>query len=178
VELPTLAQVATAIKDWGPLVAGIGLFLAWYQLRKTVLWNKLNATFSIFSSQRLLDRESAAAKALLGVGIDLYQQRTVLSDDKVNAIIADPTIYPHVKGFLNFLEDYSMAVNVGALDENTAFLLMAEVLNRHYEVFMPLIAKRREAASSPRLWEQLESVVRRWRPRLRKKDIAYLRKYK
>ena len=154
------------LKAIGFLITAIGVFLAYYQLRKTIRWNKLNAGLSFFSHQTIIEREEAAVAALAAYGITHHQQTDPLPDDVVKRLIDDPVAYRAIKGLLNLFEEYALAVRLKILDEDAAFKLMSLVLVRHFHVFEPFIRARRKTVTGAALWQEFELVARDWEPRL------------
>ena len=157
-------------KALGAIVAAIGICVTFYQIRKNVLWNKLNAAFSMFPNKEFADREQAAAVAASSKGINLYTIRDPFEPSTVDEILSDPLIYGPVKVFMNFFEDYALATKVGVLDADVAYKLMADSLTRNFRVFKPLIDRRRSLIGRAGLWVEWETIARDWSVRLAKDE--------
>src|ERR1700746_2735198 len=147
-----MTDVVEWLKAGGTVIGAIGVSLAYYQVRKAVRWNKVNATFTYLNSAAIVERERKAAEALASLGINLYMQNSTLSDDAVDRIRQNPDIYKEVKDFLNVFEGYATALNAGALDKELAYNLRADRFIRHYEIFEIFIEKERSAMSNDMYW--------------------------
>ena len=141
------------------------LELAREEMKLNARWNQLSAAFTYFGNKELAERELEAVETLQALKINLYDQKSTLGDDIVEAVLIDQTHFRKVKGFLNFLEDYSAAVNAGVMDSEVSYALMADLITRYYKIFRTLLEKRRTRIDNPRLWIELEQLALQWEPR-------------
>lgn len=161
---------ANSISDWSQviatIIAAVGVWLAYAELQKTTRWNKLSGNYTFFSNEIFTERELAVSASLQKLNVNLRDQKEPLSTNVVQTLLTSKDLYPSVKAFLNFLEDYSLAVQTGVLDEDASYALMADVVTRMFRVFEPLIVARRNAMGRSFYFEQFELLARSWGPRL------------
>lgn len=155
------------VKDWiviiGFPLTALGTFLAARQYRRGVVWNQLNATFSLFGNKQYSEYQAAASRELVRLGIEFHKKTTPLSDTECDQIIADAVAYGAVGSLLNFLEDYSTALHAGVVHKPIAFNLMGSALTHHYKILEPLVLKRRKSRGSDDLWSQFELAAKIFR---------------
>ena len=163
-----------AITDWIQAAAAVltavvsvillrQLTLAKNQLESGVKWNKLNAAFTYFNSDLVLQREQEVAEALTKAGVDFYAQTTPLTNVQLDAIHNDRSIYIAVRSFLNLIEDYCTAVHIGAIDEDAAFAMNSALIMRWHAVFGPLIDRRRVETGDAESLCEIEKLAIAWR---------------
>lgn len=133
------------------------------QVESAVQWNKLNAAFTYYNSDLVLQRESDAATALAGLGIDFHTQREALTIGQVDEIAASAEIFARVKGFLSLIEDYCTAVRIGAIDEDAAFAMNSALIMRWESVFRPFIDYRRVTTGDSEAFCEIEKLAKEWR---------------
>lgn len=180
------ATVTTAdwMQAWGSVVsAAVSVILLvqvaflWYQLRQTkeqlvetAKWNRLNAAFTYFQSDVILQKERAAVEALSAVGYDLLDAAEPLTGPQLKALKADVTKFYPVKDLLNVAEDFATAVHIGAIDEDAAFGMMAILITKWERFLRPVIDERRNANGSAAVYCEVEKLARSWRRRLDRQD--------
>jgi hypothetical protein len=153
------------LKAGSTLIGAAGVSLAYYQIRKAVRWNKVNATFTYLNNTAIMERERKAAEALDNLGINLYLQTSTLDENVVVQIRQDPNIYKEIKELLNLFEGYATALNAGALDYELAYNLRADRFIRHFDIFECFIKKERAAMDNDMYWVEMERVHDKWKPR-------------
>lgn len=67
-----------------------------------------------------------------------------------------------LKNYLNELEGYSAAVNIGIIDEEVAKKMYGYKLVRHYKELEPYIKRIRTKFNEPSIYCELEQVCERW----------------
>jgi hypothetical protein len=147
------------IKASGTIIAAVSLYLAYRQLRASVRWNRIDATYAFLPETVYLERERAAANALLGIEIDLYKQEKPLTPEIVTSILNDSNVFKEAKDFLNLFEDYATAYKAEAVDHDHAYLLSASRFIRYFQVFQPFIRELRARRENPMIWREFELLV-------------------
>jgi hypothetical protein len=132
------------------------------QLESGVQWNKLNAAFTYFNSDIVLQKERAAAKSLQGVGFDLYSSSTPLTNDQLAKLKENHDSFADTKDFLNLVEDYCTAVRIGAIDEDAAYAMMSGMVIRWNRLLGTFIADRRRVLDDPEALCELERLATTW----------------
>lgn len=132
------------------------------QIESAVRWNRINATFTFFSTEQLAKPERAMVKSLQKLGINYHQQLAALTARQLEAICGNAEVLIDVKEFLNMLDDYATAVRSGALDADTAFAMMRYVVSRHYRTFKPFIQRRRRETDDQSVYCELEGLAEAW----------------
>ena len=170
---PIIREVVLTLKDvvviLGFPVTIVGVALALQQLKRTVAWNKLNATFALFGNKQYSECQEPVATEFARLKIEFYSRVDRLTADEIKMIVDDTKAYGALKSFLNYLEDYSTALNVGVLEKETAFQLMGDVLTRYFDVFEPLILQRRVLMKQPALWCEWEKASEIFNEQLKKR---------
>lgn len=144
------------------------LMLSQEQLRLSIAETRLRAIYELFPNETYIEREAAAAQALSKRGVDWYHQSEELGSDVVNALFKQENAhdFKDIKAFLNFFEDFALALRSGLLEEESAYALMGSVVTRVYDVFKPLILHRRKEMDRFRAWIELELLAGKWKPKL------------
>ena len=157
---PIVKDSILALKDvvvvLGFPLAIFGATLALEQLKRTIMWNKLNATFALFGNKQYSECQVPVAAEFARLGMEFYSRKVPLTEAEVTSIVEDSAAFGALKSFLNYLEDYATALNVGVLHKGTAFQLMGDVITRHFRVYQPLILHRRRMMEQPALWCELQ----------------------
>lgn len=151
-----LATVKDLVVIVGLPIAACSATLALLQYRRTVTWNKLNATFTLFPNKAYSDATTAVAAELARFGIDFHNLFVPLTEQQVDRILGDSAAYGAVKALINYLEDYATALHTGVLHRRIAFHLMGAALTRYFTVFQPLVEARRVSSGQKRIWVEFE----------------------
>ena len=156
----TCDNTILAIKDivvvLGFPLAILAAALALAQLRRTITWNKLNATFALFPNKQYTEHQALVATEFIRLGIPFSSRLDPLTEAEVASIVNDPAAHGALRSFLNYLEDYSTALLGGVLHKGAAFQLMGDALTRYFRIFEPLIRLRREVMCQPALWVEFQ----------------------
>jgi hypothetical protein len=141
------------------------LLQAKQQLASGVQWNKLNAAFTYFHSDVVLQKERAAARSLQKVGFDLHTEKGPLTPAQVDLLKGDFDQFADVKDFLNLLEDYCTAVRIGAIDDNAAYAMMSGMIIRWQRSLRAFVDERRKNVGDSEVFCELEALAERWATR-------------
>lgn len=139
--------------------------LAKEELRLGTTWNRLNATFSFFSTDTFEKAERTAIDALEAAGILVLHRESALASEEVEKILNNVNAWAAVKQWLSTLEDYAVAVRCGALDEPASFAMMRHQVPYSYRLFAPLVARRRQESGDMALYCELEQLTTAWEQR-------------
>jgi hypothetical protein len=132
------------------------------QLRQTLKWNRLTATFTLFNLPRFNECRRAVARRLMAYGYDLVQQTEPMPSSVVESVRANQESMFDADDYLNLLEDYAAAVNVGMVDAAFAYQLMATVITRDHRLLKPLIERTRSVSGQPDCWIELTKLADKW----------------
>src|SRR6185503_17186512 len=102
------------------LVGLASLFLVWWQLRQTTLWNKLNSPYSFGNTQLSEQLEVQLNERAKAIGIDAKRDSPLL-DHEVTKIFGDDGAFFAAKAFLNDFESLGAAISVGCADTDLAY---------------------------------------------------------
>lgn len=132
------------------------------QLESGIQWNKLNAAFTYFNSDVVLQKERSAARSLVAVGFDLHNGRVPLAPAQVDDLKKNFEQFADVKDFLNLIEDYCTAVRIGAIDDDAAYAMMGGMVIRWNQSLHAFIEERRKSLDDPDVFCELENLARAW----------------
>jgi hypothetical protein len=132
------------------------------QLESGVQWNKLNAAFTYFNSDIVLQKERAAARSLASVGFDFFNSQSSVTPAQVLKLQADLDHFANVKDLLNLVEDYCTAVRIGAIDDDAAYAMMSGMVIRWHRNLRGFIEERRETLKDPECYCELEKLAAVW----------------
>lgn len=178
-----LSETSPSIIDWIQAAAGavsaglsIGLLVQLKQTKQQIAasnqWNKLNAAFTYFQSDSILAKETAAVRALDGVGYKMLTADTPISPEQLSVLREKTDDFQAVKDLLNIAEDFSTAVHLGALDTKAAYGMMAILITRWESLLKPVILERRAAMKSEAAYCELEKLAEDWRAQMRKDALG------
>lgn len=162
----------------GGLVGVAVAFIALQQLKEMKKsiddarrWNKLNSAFSYLpKSHEFIEIE----KDLNNSFIALIDRNTALSAADVTTLFNDENkeLRVKLKSYLNLLESFCTAIEMGAVDEDAAREMYRHKFKRHYHELLPYISHVRTTQNDSGLFSSLETVVKSW-----DKKIAVPKKY-
>jgi hypothetical protein len=150
-------------------LVGVGVaFIALQQLREmkrsiddAKRWNKLNSAFSYLpKSHEFIEIE----KELNNSFIALIDRNTALSPEDVTTLFNDDNkeLRVKLKSYLNLLESFCTAIEMGAVDEDAAREMYSHKFKRHYQELLPYINYVRTTQNVSGLFSSLETVVSSW----------------
>ena len=169
----------------GVLVAAIGLFFIWIQIKSAVKsievsssslkqasdavehsssWNKINSTYNFFNLERNSKIEEELYKAGERLGIKFDKE---LSQEELDILTADSICFLKAKEFLNDFESYCSAYQVGALDKELAYQMLGTRVAKEFRVFYPLVEHLRTRFDDLGILIELESTANEWASRLK-----------
>lgn len=164
-----LAAVVTAVTS---VILLVSLIFAAQRLRLTREWNKMNATFTYFQTPAYLQHEKSAIDALHAIGINLQVASDKLSDAELDKLWRSREAFGATRDFLNYLEDFSVAVLCEALHEPTAKRMMCDLVTRYAVVFAPFFERRRDELRRKDVHTELQALGKRWMPATAKAAIS------
>jgi Domain of unknown function (DUF4760) len=132
------------------------------QLRQTLKWNRLTATYTLFNLARFSDCQRAATRRLIAYGYDLVQETEPVPFSVVDSVCANQESLLDINDYLNLLEDYSAAVNAGMVDGDFAYQLMGAVITAHHRLLKPLIERTRRQTGELDCWIELTKLADKW----------------
>jgi hypothetical protein len=164
--------------DWRLLVESIVAFgalatfgtfvLVWLQLRTMERnlvdarhWNKMSTAFKIMPNHVLLnDIEDE-----LNTGfINLMDRGNPLSEDECCRLLSkdEAKMRLLLKNYLNELESFCVAINVGVVHEEVAERQYGYKIKHYYGILKPYIMHLRVKYNDQRIYEELGKVAERW----------------
>ncbi len=159
-----------ALTAAGAIAAAIGVYVAYQQLKtlnKTLedsrRWNKVISAFNITPN----DKEINAIEEELNESfIKIIDRITPLSAADVDDVFKPENARLKIllKNYLNELESYCTAVNVGAVCEETAKRKYSFKIKRLFIELKPYIERLRTVHNEPLLFIEIERVVNMWEP--------------
>ncbi|GIU34330.1 hypothetical protein TUM4644_35560 [Shewanella colwelliana] len=150
-------------------LVGVGVaFIALQQLKEmkrsiddAKRWNKLNSAFSYLpKSHEFIEIEKDLNNSFLA----LIDRNTALSTEDVTTLFNDDhkELRVKLKSYLNLLESFCTAIEMGAVDEDAAREMYRHKFKRHYQELLPYIAHVRTSQNDSGLFSSLETVVSSW----------------
>jgi len=117
-----------------------------------------------FSDLRLADVLNPLEEKLNATFLRLVDRREPLSEAEMTRLhSAEETSTRVLLGnFLNEIERYCTAVNLGIAHEDVAKRLYRHKFNRHFIELQPLIKHCRDTQNAPRVFKEFEDVVTGW----------------
>ena len=160
-----LLQMLTAL---GSLVAGASIvFIARQfiimkrQLLDNRKWNRMSMAFChLPNSNELNSIEDNLNKSF----IKLIDRTDPISNDDVDRLFSEngSEIKLLLKNYLNELESYCAAINMGVVDEDVAIRVYGYKFVRHYLELEPFIERMRTHLNEASLYKELETIAKRW----------------
>jgi hypothetical protein len=139
------------------------LFLLWWQVRQTTMWNKLNSPASYANTSLLLQLEHSLVNSLNAIRIDVRSLTRELTSPEVEAIINDDNAYFAAKSYLTDLENLGAAVSIGAIDHDLAYAVHSSRLLRSYSIFSTFITRLREKFGDHEIYIEMEKTALKWK---------------
>jgi len=147
----------------GALVAATQVWFVRGQLKDTRRWNQMS-----FALQYLANWEniSQMERDLNASFLKLLDRTGTLSHDEIEKLMSDEerNTRDNLSRFLNAIESYCAAVNLGIADERVAERLYGHKFPRHYTELKPYIEHERTELNAPGLYSELEMLVKKWTP--------------
>lgn len=128
------------------------------QLRDSRRWNRMSFALQFLPSiEELQEWEKSLENS-----IQLITRNAPLTAEEVARINGSPEIWIPLKNFLNVLERYAQAINVGLADEEVAQGAYRTKLLCHYRELEPYIADSRQKYNSLTVFCEMQKVYERW----------------
>jgi hypothetical protein len=161
----------SAIAALGTIIAAVAAVAAFLQVRLMRLqltdsrdWNRMS-----FALDYLARREDIAPfeKALNASFLRFIDRTDPLSPDELRELLLPEhgDLRHTLSRFLNALESYCTAVNLGIADDEVAERIYGYKLARHFQEMRPYIDHIRSARNEPSLYCELEGTVTKWQKR-------------
>jgi hypothetical protein len=159
-----------ALTAAGAIAAAVGVYVAYRQLKTlnetlqdSRRWNKVISAFNITpNNQELNTIEEDLNKSF----IKIIDRTTPLSTNDVDEIYKPENARLKIllKNYLNELESYCTAINVGVVCEETAKRKYSHKIKRHFLELKPYIDRLRNDHNEPLFFIEIEQVVNKWEP--------------
>ncbi|MBC6907073.1 DUF4760 domain-containing protein [Saccharophagus sp. K07] len=124
-------------------------------------WNKLNSAFSYLpKSHEFIEIE----KELNNSFLNIIDRTSPLTEAEVSKLFDDEhrELRVKLKSYLNLLESFCTAIEMGAVDEDAAREMYSHKFKRHYCELLPYIKHMRATLNESRIFSSLETVVDSW----------------
>jgi hypothetical protein len=135
------------------------------QLRQNRDWNKMSFALSYLPQFEML---RGWEKQLDESFLRIIRRELPLTADEVQELYkpANDEIFLLLKTFMNALEAYCVAINMGLADEDVARRFWGFKLTRHFEELEPYINHERKRNRTNAIFCELEDVYKRWSPKI------------
>lgn len=163
-----VVPIISMILSTGALVfVGIQLRVATTSLKQNSSWNKVHATYTFFDLQKNIQLEHKALSILEKQGIVI--DGVITSEDALKVYL-DRKMRVSLEIFLNDLECYAGAYQVGALDKEISYHLHSDRLVRKYERYLNYLLVYREQSGSNAGLLEFEKLALNWKESLKNED--------
>ncbi|TXI50907.1 MAG: DUF4760 domain-containing protein [Lysobacter sp.] len=134
------------------------------QNNATILWNRMQAAFAFFPEELFMKREIELIEQMRLMDIELVPRFVgTLSDGEAQRIFDHPDCARALRYYLNVLEDYCLAVNMGLVDDDLAYAQMRGAIIARATFFWPLIDLVRKKSDDEDIFCELEITSKRWK---------------
>lgn len=134
-------------------------------------WNKISSAFSYLPKSHEFNE---IEQFLNSSFIKLIDRTEKLKQEEVTKIFEKTKeaneVRIKLKNYLNLLEGFCTAIEMGAVDNDAAKAMYSYKFNRHYEELLPYICEARTKFNAPEIFTSFERVVTSWKPNERPKD--------
>lgn len=139
-----------------------GIFLLWWQIRQTTLWNKLNSPYNFLDVERTTRLEKEVFAALRALTIDPNLKLTVAD---VTKILKDDNAQLTLKAYLNDVENVCAAVRIGSVDKDCAYAVhstrVVEIAKRNKN----FVKAVQDFYRDPEIYIEMQKVAAEWEKR-------------
>jgi hypothetical protein len=152
----------------GGVGAALVAFIALKQLKEmkrsiddAKQWNKLNSAFTYLpKSHEFIELE----KDLNNSFIALIDRNTPLKREEVDKLFdgEHKELRVKLKSYLNMLESFCTAIEMGAVDEDAAKAMYSHKFKRHYQEMEPYIKHMQATQNDSDIYCSLKNVVSSW----------------
>lgn len=127
-------------------------------------WNKINSAFSYLPKSHEFNEIEQFLNASF---IKLIDRTSKLTETEVAQLFEKTPeaneVKIKLKNYLNLLEGFCIAVEMGAVDSDAAKAMYCYKFARHYEELLPYIAEVRTKLNAPEVFTSFERVVHSWK---------------
>ena len=125
-------------------------------------WNKLNTAFNLFPSTHEFNE---IEQKLNRSSIKLIDRNTALTPEELKELLSEKESDTRIllKNYLNELESYCTAVNMGVADEGAAKRKYSHKIVRHFIEMKPYIEDMREKHNTTNLFCEMELLANKWK---------------
>ena len=156
--LTGIGAIGTAIAAW---VAFGQLKQMKISLDDTRNWNKLSTAFNLFpNTHEFNEIEQQLNKSC----IKLIDRNSPLTQAELDELLSPEQSDTRIllKNYLNELESYCTAVNMGVADEGAAKRKYSHKIERHFIEMKPYIDNMRAVHNTKGLFVEIEILVNKW----------------
>lgn len=159
--IPILQFIAT-------FIGLIGIFLLWWQIRQTNIWNKLNSFKEFLDVSRTYELDKDLYEKLRAIEVD---PNSYIREEDVQKILSNDSAHLAVKAFLNDTENLCSAIRIGAIDYEGAYAVHSARVIAIYERYKKFIDSVRKNHDDDEIYIELEKIALEWsKKHLRKVD--------
>lgn len=142
-------------------MAGLAaIFLLWWQIRQTNVWNRLNSFQAFLDVSRTYNIDKELYAQLRKIEIDPH---ALLSDKDVAKIYTDDAAYLAVNAVLNDADSLCAAIRIGAVDPDGAYAIHSARVIRMYENYIKFIEESRLRYSDDEIFIEMEKIALAWK---------------
>ena len=145
-------------------IALLSLFLLWWQIRQTNIWNKLMAQES-FLRPIDMDFQKQAIFAAKRIGVNLKMRQIPLTKEEVDKIIGDDEVYMAVTTLLNNMETVALAINSGKVDLDLGLEMHGLLIWHVYTIYTEYIQQIREHYQDHQVYIEIQKIAVFWEAR-------------
>ena len=157
------SEIIMLIQTVVQFIGLISIIILFKQIQNNNNWNKLNFTINNTWAGRL-DQYLIDIKILEIDKIANFNDPEI-TDEQVDQIIKENKYIRPIIYLLNLLEEIAGANNLGAINEDYAYVIYSATLQKHYMFFKKLIIWKRQSDKDEALFIELEKLSIHWQER-------------
>jgi hypothetical protein len=138
------------------------LVMVFIQIGLTRKWNKISSFYTLYDYNKSTQLEKSMHNSLDKINVDIKAVKDTLSAEIVEKIYTTDDIYFEVKTFLDDLEYFCTAIQVGAIDNSLAYSIHSPRVTISYEIFKDFITKMRKLKNDDEIYYELEKTTLEW----------------
>lgn len=143
----------------------VSLIILWRQIKQASLWNKLRTQHDLWGCLPDENLDKSVLKILRSKNQD--ENRKIPKELSEN-IYNDAEMFTTFKTYLNKYEQFSAAINVGAMDEDYAYRMHSARICYVYNTFENFIKILRERREEDEFYIELQRLASKWQKRTQK----------
>ena len=143
----------------------VSLIILWRQIKQASLWNKLRTQHDLWGC---LPDENLDKSILEILRSKNQNESRKIPKDLSENIYNDAEMFTTIKTYLNKYEQFSAAINVGAMDEDYAYRLHSARICYVYTTFENFIKILRVRRKEDEFYIELQKLALKWRKRSQK----------